>query len=141
MSKENLVYISSRPIEEQRAIQKAGTEASRVKRRKNKTFRESIKAILAATVDDPETQAQLRTMGLDDTMLDAINLAQAVQAARGNTDAARFCRDTAGEKPRDALELGNLDDRPLATIDLSKLSDDELRAMAAARKGEAENPE
>ena len=34
-----------------------------------------------------------------------------------------------GEKPREELEIGNLDDKPLEFMDMSKLSDDQLRAI------------
>lgn len=122
-----------RSPEEDKAIMAAGGRASGVARRKRRTFRESLKAILALDVNDPDVKRELLENGLDPTILNAISLGQAVQAQKGNTEAARFVRDTVGEKPRDGLEIGNLDDRPLATLDMSKLSDDDLRALAAAR--------
>ena len=134
MSTEHLPKLGhGRSPEEGKAIMAAGGRASGVARRKRRTFRESLKAILALDVSDPNVKQELLESGLDPTILNAISLGQAVQAQRGNTEAARFVRDTIGEKPREGLEIGNLDDRPLATLDLSKLSDDELRAIAAAR--------
>lgn len=41
------------------------------------------------------------------------------KAKTGDVEAARYVRDTIGEKPREGLELGNLDDKPLETVDLS----------------------
>lgn len=38
-----------------------------------------------------------------------------------------------GEKPRDELEIGNLDDKPFEFMDMSKLSDDELKAILAKK--------
>ena len=49
-------------------------------------------------------------------------------------ESLRYLRDTIGEKPRDGLEIGNLDDKPLASVDLSQMSDDQLKAMIAARE-------
>ena len=139
MSTEHLPKLGhDRSPEEGKAIMAAGGRASGVARRKRRTFRESLKAILALDVNDPAVKRELLDNGLDPTILNAISLGQAVQAQRGNTEAARFVRDTIGEKPREGLEIGNLDDRPLATLDLSKLSDDELRAIAAAREGNGE---
>ena len=51
-----------------------------------------------------------------------------------DTEAAKYVRDTAGYKPRDGLDIGNLDDKPFASLDLSKLSNDELLAMIAKRE-------
>lgn len=138
MAREDLIDMRDRPVEEQKQIMAAGGRASGVARRKRHTFRESLKAILQLDVSDPDVKHELLENGLDPTILNAISLGQAVQAQKGNTDAARFVRDTIGEKPREGLEIGNLDDRPLATIDMSKLSDDELRAMMAARAMESD---
>ena len=130
---DNLIDMRARPMQERQAIGSAGGKASAVSKRKKRTFRESLKAIMLLDTRDVEIKQQLLDAGLDPTMLNAITFAQATQAQKGNTEAARFVRDTLGEKPRDGLEIGNLDDRPLATVDMSKLSDDELRAMMAAR--------
>lgn len=138
MAREDLIDMRDRPVEEQKEIMAAGGRASGVARRKRRTFRESLKAILQLDVSDPDVKHELLENGLDPTILNAISLGQAVQAQKGNTEAARFVRDTVGEKPREGLEIGNLDDRPLATIDMSKLSDDELRAMMAARAMESD---
>ena len=71
--------------------------------------------------------------GIDPTVLNAINLAVSGKAAQGDVEAARYLRDTVGEKPREGLELGNLDDKPLASLDLSKLTDEQLQIIAARR--------
>lgn len=134
----NLIPNSERSPEQLREQTRKGGIASGVARRKRKTFAEGIKQILDMPVDDPETLEALKLLGLDGTFLDAINLAQTAAARKGDTEAARFLRDTIGEKPREGLELGNLDDRPLETIDLSKLSDEQLMLMAAKRRGNGE---
>jgi len=103
-------------------------------RRKRKAFRESLLAILSMPVDDPETYEALSKLGLDGTFQSAIDLAQVRNAQKGDTDAARFIRDTVGEKPREGLEIGNLADRPFETVDLTQLTDDQLRELAAAKR-------
>ena len=105
-------------------------------RRKRRTFRESIRAVLSMEVPDTDKRQYLEKLGLDGTMLDAINLAVSERASLGDVEAARFLRDTVGEKPRDGLEIGNLDDKPLASLDMSKLTDDQLRALVAQRQDE-----
>ena len=126
----NLIPNSARTPEQLREQTRKGGIASGESRRKRKTFRESLLTILSMAPDDPEVVEHLKALGLDPTFQTAIDLAQARVAAKGDTDAARFIRDTIGEKPRDELEIGGLADRPIQTIDLSKLSDDELRRLA-----------
>lgn len=118
-----------------------GGVASGETRRKQRTFRESIKAILALQTPDTEKQAQLEELGIDPTILNAINMAVSGKAAAGDVEAARYLRDTAGEKPREGLELGNLDDKPLASLDMSKLTDEQLRIIAARRADNAGSEE
>ena len=124
---------------EQRAANgRKGGVASGVAKRKQKTFRESIKAILALQTPDEAKKEQLEELGIDPTILNAINMAVSGKAAAGDVEAARYLRDTAGEKPREGLELGNLDDKPLASLDMSKLTDEQLKIIAARR---AEKPD
>lgn len=115
-----------------------GGKASGVAKRRQKTFRDSVNAILACKVQDEEQRKALEALGIDPTMLNQIQLAVYGKAAKGDVEAARFLRDTRGEKPREALEVGNLDGKPLASIDLTGLSDEELQRLAAQR---AEEPE
>ena len=122
--------------EEARENGRKGGLKSAENRKRRKTFAEGLKELLAMPEDDPQVRAALIALGLDGTMQDAINLAQAIKAKRGDTDAFRAVRDTVGEKPREGLEIGNLDDRPLCTIDMSKLTDDQLRALAAQRSAQ-----
>ena len=102
-------------------------------KRRQRTFRESIKAIMALQTPDEEKRKALELAGIDPTVLNAINLAVSGKAAQGDVEAARYLRDTVGEKPREGLEIGNLDDKPLASLDLSKLTDEQLQAIAARR--------
>ena len=119
--------------EEARDIGKKGGIASGQSRRKRKTFRESLLTILSMDVDDPELLEKLKALGLDPTNQTAIDLAQVKLACKGDTDASRFIRDTVGEKPTESVEIGGLADRPIATIDMSKLTDDQLRRLAQAK--------
>ena len=119
--------------EERRANGLKGAMKSAQSKRRQKTFRESIKAIMSTTTPDDEKRQRLEALGLDATVLNAINLAVSGKAAQGDVEAARYLRDTAGEKPKDGLEIGNLDDKPLASLDMTKLTDEQLRIIAARR--------
>ena len=127
----NLIVPSS---EEARANGSKGGKASGAARRRRKTFAEGLRELLAMPEDDPTLRDALIALGLEGTMQDAINLAQIRQAKRGDVDSTRFVRDTVGEKPREGLEIGNLDGRPLATLDLKSLSDEQLQEMISARE-------
>lgn len=124
-----------RTAEQRRASAIIAGKASGESRRKRKTFRESLLTILSMPPDDPEVLQMLEKLGLDPTNQTVIDLAQIRKAQVGDTDAARFVRDTVGEKPREGLEIGNLADRPFETLDLSQLSDAQLRELAAAKQG------
>ncbi len=126
----NLIGPGDRTPDERRdSAVKAGI-ASGESRRKRKTIAEVAKAILDSPEHDPETLALLQEIGLDGTKRDTMTLAQILRAIKGDPDSFRLIRDTIGEKPRDELEIGGLADRPIQTIDLSTLSDDELRRLA-----------
>ena len=114
-----------------------GGAASGRARRRQKTFRESIKALLTCDVPDEELKARLEQLGVDTTVLNAIHMAVHDKAMRGDLEAARYLRDTAGEKPRDGLDIAGEPGTPLSWMDLSAMSDDQLRALIT--KGEEEN--
>ena len=126
----NLIGPEDRTPDERRDSAVKAGKASGESRRKRKTIAEVAKAILDSPEHDPETLAMLQEIGLDGTKRDTMTLAQILRAIKGDPDSFRLIRDTIGEKPRDELEIGGLADRPIQTIDLSKLSDDELRRLA-----------
>ena len=110
-----------------------GGIASGKAKKRQKTFRDSVKAIMECRPLSEDQCDLLAEMGLEPTMLNQIQVAVFDKASRGDVEAARYLRDTAGEKPREGLELGNLDDKPLASLDMSKLTDEQLRIIAARR--------
>lgn len=129
----NLILPSS---DEARVNGAKGGKASAAARRRRKTFAEGLRELLQMEETDPETRALLQELGLEGTIQDALNMAQVRQAHRGDSEAFRLIRDTVGEKPREGLEIGNLDGKPLATVDLRELSNEQLQALAAARSGD-----
>ena len=65
----------------------------------------------------------------DSTVADALLLAQALKAAKGDTEAARFVRDTSGERPADHINL--IAGEVIDADSVAELSDSELEALAA----------
>jgi len=113
---------------------KAGKASADV-RRKHKAFRDVFRDILSLDVTDEKIAETLESLGLDPTFANAIGLQAILKAANfGDIEAARFTRDTIGEKPTEALQLG-ITDKPIKSMDLSKLSDAELEALADRAEG------
>ena len=134
MGKKDLIQFSGRSTPEERrdnAI-KAG-KASGVARQKRRLMRDVLANILTVEVTEPELRDKLEQSGLPATHEAAICYAAVIRAGRGDIEAARFVRDTMGEKPAAMLAVAPLQDVPVSYMDLSKFSDDELRAMAAMR--------
>ena len=108
---DNLVPQSERTKEEQRRIAAMGGAASGETRRKRKTIREIYAYLLELPATDDmiaDEAVKMVSKRNDDTPLtiyDAIALAQAVKAARGDTPAATYVRDSAGDKPIDKQDV------------------------------------
>lgn len=92
--------------EERRALASKAGKASVVARRKRKALRETINEALGWDVPKArveaiakELQIHCKTMTADQ----AIVCAQVIQAMRGDTAAASWLRDTAGEKPGERI--------------------------------------
>jgi hypothetical protein len=110
---------------------KGGVKSGEARRRK-RTIRETLQAMLDCQIPDSEKQAALKALGFDGTFRDAMSMAMLDKASRGDVEAGRFVRDSVGEKPREGVDV-ILDEKPLASIDMSKLSDEQLQQLAAQR--------
>lgn len=106
-------------------------------RRKRRMMRDAARDILnlsAGKLPGAETLAQaLQAAGIDAaTVADALVLAQALKASAGDTEAARYIRDTAGERPADLLQVSAADHVDAETV--VDLTDEELAELAAGRQ-------
>ena len=138
MHDENLVKYSDMSPDERTEFHSRGGKASTAKRRQKKTFAETLRAVLASEYPVEDAKRKLQDMGLDGTWMDQLSQAQVDKASRGDTEAFRAVRDTIGENPRQSVDVG-LTNGPVSGMDLSQLSDDQLRAMIAAREDASEN--
>ena len=138
MNDENLRKYAEMTESEKAEWHSIGGTASAKKRRQKKTFAETLRAVLASEYPVEEAKQKLQSMGLDGTWMDQLSQAQVDKASRGDTEAFRAVRDTIGENPRQAVDVG-LTNGPVSGMDLSQLSDDQLRAMIAAREEADEN--
>ena len=138
MNDENLRKYAEMTESEKAEWHSIGGTASAKKRRQKKTFAETLRAVLASEYPVEEAKKKLQSMGLDGTWMDQLSQAQVDKASRGDTEAFRAVRDTIGENPRQAVDVG-LTSGPVSGMDLTQLSDDQLRAMIAAREEASEN--
>ena len=138
MNDENLRKYAEMTESEKAEWHSIGGTASAKKRRQKKTFAETLRAVLASEYLVEEAKQKLQSMGLDGTWMDQLSQAQVDKASRGDTEAFRAVRDTIGENPKQAVDVG-LTSGPVSGMDLSQLSDDQLRAMIAAREEADEN--
>ena len=126
---ENLVQNRDFTPEQRREwAQKAGLASAEAKKRR-KSSMEIMRAMLSCELTEEEGAKELKALGMDTSYGAGIALMQARRALNGDTEAARFCRDTAGDKPTEALTLA-LTDKPVKAMDLTQLSDEELEALA-----------
>ena len=138
MNEQNLKKYSEYTESEKAEFHRQGGIASGQSKRRRKTFAETLRAVLASEYPVEDAKKKLQSMGLDGTWMDQLSQAQVDKASRGDTEAFRAVRDTIGENPRQAVDVG-LTNGPVSGMDLSQLSDDQLRAMIAAREEASEN--
>ena len=138
MNDENLRKYAEMTESEKAEWHSIGGTASAKKRRQKKTFAETLRAVLASEYPVEDAKKKLQDMGLDGTWMDQLSQAQVDKASRGDTEAFRAVRDTIGENPKQAVDVG-LTNGPVSGMDLTQLSDDQLRAMIAAREEASEN--
>lgn len=131
----NLIKNSDRTPEELRALSVKGANAANAARRRRKAMREIARTMLDTELRaNDELRGVLADRGFEDyTEAAAILLAQLNKARNGDTEAAKFIRDTSGQRPADQVAIGNIDDKPFESLDLSSLSDAALQRLINAR--------
>ena len=112
MAKEDLIPINKRTKEEAKEISRKGGINSGKSRRKKKAMKDIILS-LGKEDAPPQVVAKLIQLGMLEqgevcSMDEALVLAQYGKALSGNTRAAQFVRDTAGQKPKDEIEISDI---------------------------------
>ena len=93
-----------RTANELREITQRGGKASGEARRKKADFRKTLNALLTTKIDHPEWTQILEAMGLESTLESAMLAAQIREAMAGNTKAAYFVAQYAGQSDQTAAE-------------------------------------
>lgn len=134
----NLVQYNEKYSDEDRSdFGKKSTEARIEANRRKKAMREVARAMLETELcADDELRQELQDRGFRDyTEAAAVLLAQLNRARAGDTEAAKFVRDTSGQRPADQVALGTFDDLPFEQLDLSTLPDSALQHLIEQRGG------
>lgn len=120
-----------------------GGRAAAEARRRRRAMREVARTMLETELRaNDKLKEELKDRGFQDyTEAAAVLLAQLNRARAGDTEAAKFLRDTSGQRPADQLAIGNLEDRPFATLDLSTLSDADLQHLLEMRRSSGDEDE
>lgn len=134
-NEENLIpFTSEQSREEAKKNGAKGGIASGKARREKKAFKETLEALLSMpmndgdgiSVDDIQNFANIK--GQNISVQEAILIAQVQKAMNGDTRAAEYLRDTAGQKPSDKVEVSGQVDNPfsdLTTEELKKMVEDD----------------
>ena len=134
--------INAMDPERKRQAQSLGGKVAAANMRRRKNMQMIAAQVLSMKIDGAdEIREALRVGGMEDEDLNyaaGIVMVQTKKAMSGDTKAAEFVRDTSGQKPVDGLVVGNLDDKPFETINLTELSDEQLRLLIQAKSTEEE---
>ena len=106
---QNLIPQSEKSPEERSRIARMGQVASTEAKRRKKTFREAMEAILEKEVLDKN--------GNKIDLLTAISAKQIEKAGKGDTKAFEVIRDTIGQKPVERVEITEWDTKVAGEIE------------------------
>lgn len=93
-----------RSTEELREIQSRGGKRSGEVRRRKADFRETLNMLLTAKIDNEEWKPVLESLGVECTLESALLMAQIKEAMAGNTKAAYFVAQYAGQNAQTAAD-------------------------------------
>lgn len=102
---ENLIPFNKRTVSEQRKIQSAGGKASGEARKRKADFRRTLNMLLTAEIDSEEWKPVLEALGVECTLESALLMAQIKEAMQGNTKAAYFVAQYAGQSGQTDADL------------------------------------
>ena len=93
-----------RTPEERRELAKKAGKASGQARRRKADFRKTLNLLLTAEIDNEEWKPVLESLGVECTLESALLMAQIKEAMAGNTKAAYFVAQYAGQNAQTAAD-------------------------------------
>lgn len=128
---EKLIPNSQRTREQLQEMGRKGGKKAAETYRRRRMLKDAALAVLDMELlagDDIREELEKRGLPIDGNQ--ALIMAQMLRALAGDTEAARFVRDTSGQRPAQGIELSGIDGRPIESIDLSQMTDEQLRQIA-----------
>ena len=120
-NEQNLIpFTSEQNREEASKNGRKGGKASGEARRRKKLFKEQINLLLSLPLQDPKAKKQLEALGIDADNIDnqmAMVISMWQKAIKGDVQAFNTLRDTAGEKPKEEIEVSRSTDETIKEID------------------------
>ena len=96
---------SNRTPEERRELARIAGKASGAARRRTANFRRTLNMLLTAEIESPEYTPMLEALGVDSTLESAMLMAQIKAAMQGDTKAAYFVAQYAGQSGQTDADL------------------------------------
>ena len=102
-----------------------------------------MQVMLSAQMTPPNEDVAelLRQFGIKNPtagdVMSAVAMLKSIE--KSDIEAMRFVRDTGGELPTSKIEVGGMDDKPIAMLDLSSMTDEQLLALASRRSDSEES--
>ena len=96
---------SNRTPEERRELARIAGRASGEARRRTANFRRTLNMLLTAEIESPEYTPMLEALGVDSTLESAMLMAQIKSAMQGDTKAAYFVAQYAGQSGQTDADL------------------------------------
>lgn len=110
---------------------KAGSQS----RKRFTKISEAMRYILTCRVQDDDLAQRLTDAGFGDTYAAAIAFGQIDKATMtGDSVSAKMSLEVSEGKIPDRVELSGVDGKPIESLDLSKLSDDDLRKLISTKQ-------
>lgn len=93
-----------RTADERRELARKAGQASGVARKRKADFRKTLNMLLTSKIDDEKWEPVLKTLGIECTLESALLMAQIKEAMGGNTKAAYFVAQYAGQSGRTEVD-------------------------------------
>lgn len=130
--------------ERSQEIRSMGGKASYKKRKARQRMRETLEELLACATDEPlgsmdeQILAFIKENELASNQQTRVMIAQLLKAVGGDTEAARFLRDTVGDKISDGVVVTQKSVSEMSDYDLKHLSNEELQRLIESGEGEVD---
>jgi len=128
--------------EEFRARCSEAQKKGSAKRKARRRMSESLNQLLSCSVDKPlgpedeEVLAFIEANELDPNQQTRVMIAQLLKAIKGDTEAAKFLRDTVGDKLADGVVVMSKPVSEMDDYDMKHLSNEDLKRLAESESDE-----